>query len=574
MANIFNAAQYLELYPALADYGYNESNAWDHFVQYGAAELRTPNDELEGKVYAESVLNYANGNPELAEYFGVVVPAESLTAAQQADLLLHYVQYGNAEERENKIIDAPVQSEDSDLSDLRDALETVVAADADVKEAVDAAVKGLKVTEADIAEKDGDKAEAVKEEYKAAAGVIEKGGDEKAEKDEDKPNEAIAIKGFAAVTDAAVRTQLIEAKQAQLANAEQVAAKKLSAADKAKVDAYLAAEARVESLDDRLETAETNAINVVATLAGAQLTVDADVDVEENESVSVGFNKALLGDVKGKEEVTAAAYFAITRPDGTAVRLTVNDNNQPVFTKANGTAFTATNQTADEKELVSLVKASSSYSSLAQSVQQTNALAQQSATAQNRVDDAFDAVPKALRDDDKGELDGDAKEYEIAKNNVKDFAENVAEFRKTEAYQNAIDEANDAHKAAVDALEELGYEINDTGFGTPENDLFVYANENDTVFAFGAEGEDLFFFGDFAFVELKANDNFAEGNFGDRNTLEIFAQQQGTDVVLYVEINEVGGNAFGLDDNVHTVTLVGVNLEDLSFDSGAGFLVA
>ena len=559
MANIFNAAQYLELYPAIAEYGYNEANAWDHFVQYGAAELRTPNDELEGKVYAESVLNYANGNPELAEYFGVVVPAESLTAAQQADLLLHYVQYGNAEERENKIIDAPVQGEDSDLSDLRDALETVVAADADVKEAVDAAVKGLKITEEVIADK-GSKAEAVAAAYEDAAKVID---------DEGAPNPDIAIPGFAAVTDAAVRTQLIEAKQAQLANAEQVAAKALGA-NKAKVDAYLAAQARVENLEGRLETAETNAHNA-ATLASAQLTVDVnDPDADENVPVEVNFVEAsiILGEGEsGKHEVTEAARFEIVHDEAT-VYLTVNSNNQPVFTTADGEAVTD----ATAKELVSLVKASSSYSSLAQSVQQTNALAQQSATAENRADDAFDAVPEGLTAGT--ELAGAAKDYETAKNNVKEFADNVAEFRKTEAYQNAIEEATAAHKAAVEALEELGYEINDTGFGTPENDLFVYGNDDDTVFEFGAEGEDLFFFGDFAFVELKANDKFAEGNFGDRNTLEIFAQQQGTDVVLYVEINEVGGNAFGIDDNVNTITLVGVNLEDLSFDSGAGFLVA
>lgn len=541
MANIFNAAQYLELYPALADYGYNEANAWDHFVQYGAAELRTPNDELEGKVYAESVLNYANGNPELAEYFGVVVPAESLTAAQQADLLLHYVQYGNAEERENKIIDAPEQSEDADLGELKEALEAVVAADADVKEAVEAAVEGL---EPDDLSEDATLEEqktAVEGEYTAAAKIIQDGGDDA----ETETAKALAIPGFEDVEDAAVRTQLIEAKQAQLNSALQKEATALGK-NKAKVDAQLTAAARVEDLGEEKEEAVVDAVAEGMKAVGL-LPADSEV--------------TYLGVEPADPDTDPENAYEIT-VGGETVTLSLNDKNNPVF----GAAADA----EADPEVVAQVKALANYDALVQSLQQNAVLESRLENANTVLTNANAALAEVNED---GSLDDEIEAYTTAKENVETFAENVAEFREVEAYQNAIDEAKTAKEAAEEALEELGYEINDTNSGTPENDLFVYTNEGATVFAFGLEGEDLFFFGDFAFVELKPNDDFEKGGFGDRNVLEIFAQQQGTDVVLYVEVNEVGGNATGFED-VDTITLVGVNLEDLSFDSGAGFLVA
>lgn len=67
----FDPAYYLKQYPALADYGYNEANAQQHFVQYGAAELRLPSAEFEGKLTESSVFNYYEQNPELADALGI-----------------------------------------------------------------------------------------------------------------------------------------------------------------------------------------------------------------------------------------------------------------------------------------------------------------------------------------------------------------------------------------------------------------------------------------------------------------------------------------------------------------------
>lgn len=509
MANIFNAAQYLALYPAIADYGYNEANAWDHFVQYGAAELRTPNDELKGKVYAESVLNYANGNPELAEYFGVVVPAESLTAAQQGELLLHYVMYGNAEDRANKIIDAPAQSEDADLTELKEALEAVVAADADLKAAEKAAADALD--------------EGLEKSYEDASTAL----------DDDIP-------GFSGVESAEVRTQLIEAKQAQLAAVAQQAATALGK-NKGLVDAYLNAQNRLIDLSEAKDEAELD-----AAAEGAK----AGLLLGEKSADTDGYNEEL------NSYTLAGVEFKIG---------------------ANGKVVFADDADADT---VKAIKELSNYDALVQQLQTNAALNSQLeglAKVYETAGDRLVAAELATKEVDDESIEftlvGAAAGYEAAHDDVTEFNKLVAEFRKVEAYKNSVDAAQEAYDVAVEALEDLGYTINDTEFGTPDNDLFVYGNEDATVYSFGEQGEDLFFFGDFAFVELKANDNFATGSFGDRNTLEIFAQQQGTDVVLYVEINEVGGNAFGIDDNVNTITLVGVNLEDLSFDSGAGFLV-
>src|SRR5690606_20469554 len=123
--------------------------------------------------------------------------------------------------------------------------------------------------------------------------------------------------------------------------------------------------------------------------------------------------------------------------------------------------------------------------------------------------------------------------------------------------------------SAVEGIEALGYHLEEfdadgDAIGTAENDVFVYAatSEDNTSFnidLFGDEGDDVLFIGaDFAF-----NDDIENG---DASVLEVFFVQEGNDTLVQVEKSAFGSNA--AQQELDTITLTGVNAEDLAFQDG------
>ncbi len=81
------------------------------------------------------------------------------------------------------------------------------------------------------------------------------------------------------------------------------------------------------------------------------------------------------------------------------------------------------------------------------------------------------------------------------------------------------------------------------------------------------------FDGSYSFEKLGEDDEI-ENNLGSASTLEIFAKQDGDDVVLYVENIPTAGNGTSAITDITTITLTGVTLDNLSFDQDTSILTA
>lgn len=147
-------------------------------------------------------------------------------------------------------------------------------------------------------------------------------------------------------------------------------------------------------------------------------------------------------------------------------------------------------------------------------------------------------------------------------------------------------DVTDLEKAVTAAREAIENTEEDGGLGitllegadnfTAESDVYLF-NKDDSagvsLSGFGANGEDKIFFGEgFTLVEI-TDDKGINGNIGDASVKEIFWEQDGNNVNLYVEAETFGGNSAGTAD-VTKITLTGVDGADISDDLGNGFLSA
>lgn len=143
----------------------------------------------------------------------------------------------------------------------------------------------------------------------------------------------------------------------------------------------------------------------------------------------------------------------------------------------------------------------------------------------------------------------------------------------------ALKAAEEAQAEAEQWFEDNGYELPidlaGTVKATAANDLFLFNPEAEaaTVTNFGKAGEDSIFFGEgFKLVEVDGKVDMATAkDIGEVDALEIFWQQKGGNVELYVEAVEFAGTASGNAD-LTKVTLVGVNGSDLQDNLDNGLL--
>ncbi|WP_313506141.1 hypothetical protein [Stutzerimonas kunmingensis] len=162
--------------------------------------------------------------------------------------------------------------------------------------------------------------------------------------------------------------------------------------------------------------------------------------------------------------------------------------------------------------------------------------------------------------------------------NLQEAVANYEYARDLNAQLTAADAAiAEATAAITDSVEDGGLGVNllastATAF-TSKDDVLLYSEGADKALAnFGLSGEDkIFFGGDFKFVGL-ADDKAITDNVGDASALEILWDQQGSNLVLYVEEETFAGNSSaGAGADITTITLTGVDAADVSFEGG--FLV-
>lgn len=151
----------------------------------------------------------------------------------------------------------------------------------------------------------------------------------------------------------------------------------------------------------------------------------------------------------------------------------------------------------------------------------------------------------------------------------------IAAWEEMKVLDAELDDLNtaitDAEAAIEDSVEDGGLGLNIVDFdgsnATANNDIFVYDNDADeTIANFGAAGEDQIYFGsEFSLVAL--GDSAITDNVGDVAATEIFWEEVGADLVLYVEDEAFAGNGSTTAD-ITTITLTGVSAADVTYVDG------
>ena len=143
--------------------------------------------------------------------------------------------------------------------------------------------------------------------------------------------------------------------------------------------------------------------------------------------------------------------------------------------------------------------------------------------------------------------------------------------------EDALDTAVTEARAAIEDSEEdggLGIKLLDLGDNlTTGDDLILFADAKgttETIANFGASGEDRIYFGsEFELVAL--GDDEITDRVGASDQLEVFWEQDGSDLVLYVEADAEAGRET-VEANLTKIVLTGVSSDDVDFSGG--FLTA
>lgn len=552
MANptYFNAEYYLESNPDVLAAGFDVNNVYEgHFVPFGMTELRAPNADYAGKITPESLLVYALANPDLQAAFGIAADATSLTQAQSDALVVQYWNFGITEDRPGALVDANPETDHSDLVKALVALQEATAEQtANLKEAAknEAVADELTSTEPtndEIVLAIDEAIDTLADDVAAAAsgGSIltgqlgQNGGNPLSDAQQ---NKLIKVAGDELAAETAVAQAQVSS-VAGLSSAASAltnaAAQYVKAADKlVKDNASLTGElAKVGALNGGAATVAVT----VADLSTFEILLGTDALIEvDATSKKLVKTPASVG-VEGFDALFAAAQaaYASLQAEQTAA---TNFDNAANATFGNGQTLTANNTggkltVADDLAITSAANELGSF----------------------------------IGTDANGTKVGDLNDAKLAE---AEFKAAVEKYNEVKAFSLQNKEDVKAINAATDALEDLGFVVAVDNVGTEGDDLFVYEADADSTqiaYDFGVEGTDVFFFGlDYTFVALDGKDAGTE-RVGDKDVLEIFAQQEGANVVLYVETETFGGNQEGNDDLVK-VEIIGVNLDDLAFEGG------
>lgn len=337
------------------------------------------------------------------------------------------------------------------------------------------------------------------------------------------PAETNAADIFAA--DAATDAEIIEQTNNTLPAA-------ITAAEDARDDAILArdaAETTLANAQDALATAEANNLAAIAVVDAAQADVTASTAVRDQAAADLDL--AIAERVAANQALVAAQDAQGEAQQATADAQTALDEAQVVVDTAEGEAVVTAQALAD-------------------------AQAELSAETGNRYD-ALLAARDAL---------------EAAQEDLVVREELIAEQEEAQALADTLEALNADIDTAEAAFEELGFELPVSVEGevsaTAANDILLFSGEDAIISDFGAEGEDRLFFGEgFTLVALE-EDQTINSRVGNSTELEIFWQQDGDNLVLFVENEAFAGNATNTAD-ITTITLEGISADDItSFENG------
>lgn len=305
----------------------------------------------------------------------------------------------------------------------------------------------------------------------------------------------------------------------------------------------------------------------------AQVSIDYDADVSLFET------KALAdADAEGAKEVINITFNSAVADSETVIIDGVTYTGATAVdtsAEASATAFVANYNGAAETKLVASAEGAvvtltakavgdATYAVTGSSAAGTAVVTTEGVNA----DQGAGAVAqKAALSDDVAEAQAD----------LEAFSTLVAEFENARTLNDGLSDADDAIEDADAAITDS---VEDGGMGitlregaedfTGEDEVYLFSAEDsadEMLSGFGTTGEDKIYFGEgFSFVEIAGDDTISD-NVGDAAAQEIFWDQQGDDLVLYVENETFGGNSAGTAD-VTTVTLTGVNAEGVNFENG------
>ena len=393
-----------------------------------------------------------------------------------------------------------------------------------------------------------------------------------------------AIDARDAVTDAQTELATQQSELAAANNNLLVArASNSDAALKAEVNTRLAAVNNNDDAKGLYEAANTAAANLQADItakgdsvalltavraalstyanAGGNLAADADgagTDYDTYTALLADINAALTADAAASATTpgtTTASDKVVVDLKAAGLTNLIVDPAAPAATDAGATAYNAA--VANIVARVDLIKAD------------TDAEAAFGGTGGNTLGVALRNAEKAVdqRDD---LIDIVAKEQ----GDVTDAQTYLAEV--TELY-NAYLAAAEATAGAEATIENLGYELNVTGTGSAEDDLFVAdlssasAQVDSSIGNFGIAGDDLLFigtqyqFGGATSTTVTQTDLFAAGK---SNALEVFIEQTGGNTLVHVETETFSSNAANdVLSNIVTIQLTGVT-GDVVFENG------
>ncbi|UYF98751.1 hypothetical protein [Halomonas sp. GD1P12] len=150
----------------------------------------------------------------------------------------------------------------------------------------------------------------------------------------------------------------------------------------------------------------------------------------------------------------------------------------------------------------------------------------------------------------------------------------VADFQEARDLNTQLISLTEARDNAEDVITE-DYDFNiveGLGDATNDNDLYIFEDATgnfgtDTdIDNFGDEGTDYIFFGE-GYTAVALGDGAITDRVGSSSALEIFWQQDGDNLVLYVEADATAGNSTATAD-ITEITLTGVNVQDVDFSNG------
>lgn len=346
--------------------------------------------------------------------------------------------------------------------------------------------------------------------------------------------------------------------EADLADAEEAVSD--YEAEIAKVDGLAGAIAAKDAAQEQIEAAEKALVDVNADLAGEVVT---------------------YGQLNGIEGDVAVAYLddADNKDADPSDVASITVDGVELFTVSNGELTSVAGE--DVKGVAALQAA-------LQSKLDAELVLEEAEEADVAADASLDAVE--LTDAQQADLndaaDADAVYMQLeglkavvtdAEAVIDERAELVEAAEATAALNTEADALADAVTEADEALTDseedggLGVTLlsagEDNSFATDTAEVYLFDAEAGAQSLTGFASEDKIFVGDsFTQVDLAANANFANAQ-GDVSTLEVFFQQEGTGTVLSFENEAFAGNGTTTSDMTQ-ITLTGVNVEDLSLDSG------